>query len=66
MKNITKKDLQRMKELMGNKTPINENKNNSSVELIKKSPNGKYYGIVRETKKYYINCIPSKVWDLKV
>jgi hypothetical protein len=54
MKNITKKDLQRMKELMGNKTPINENKNTSSVELIKKSPNGNYYGIVRETKKYYI------------
>lgn len=39
---------------MGNKKPITENKIHSSVELIKKSPNGKYYGVVRETKKYYI------------
>ena len=29
MKNITKKDLQRMKELMGNKKPINENTSTS-------------------------------------
>jgi len=54
MKNITNKDLQRMISLMGNKKPITENKIHSSLELIKKSPNGKYYGIVRETKKYYI------------
>ena len=54
MKNITNKDLQRMISLMGNKKPITENKIHSSIELIKKSPNGKYYGIVRETKKYYI------------
>ena len=54
MKNITNKDLQRMISLMGNKKPITENKIHSSLELIKKSPNGKYYGVVRETKKYYI------------
>ena len=51
MKNITNKDLQRMISLMGNKKPITENKIHSSLELIKKSPNGKYYGVVRETKK---------------
>ena len=54
MKNITNKDLQRMKELMGNKKPINENTSTSAVELVKKSPNGKVYGIVRENRKYFI------------
>ena len=54
MKNITNKDLQRMKELMGNKKPINESVSTSAVELVKKSPNGKVYGIVRENRKYFI------------
>ena len=54
MGNITNKNLQRMKELMGGIKPITESVNPSSIELTKKSPNGKYYSIVRETKKYYI------------
>lgn len=54
MSNLTNKDLQRMRDLMGNKTPINENVSNSAVTLVKKSPNGKSYGIVRENTKYFI------------
>ena len=54
MGNLTNKDLQRMRNLMGNKKPINENKLVSAVELIKKSANGKIYGVVRENKKYFI------------
>ena len=54
MRNLTNKDLQRMRELMGNRKPINESKSLSTVELIKKSPNGKYYGVIRENKKYFI------------
>ena len=54
MENITNKQLQRMIQLMGNKKPINENVSLSSVELIKKSPKGGFYGIVKENKKYYI------------
>jgi len=53
MTNITNKNLLRMKELMG-KTPINESITTSAVELVKKSPNGKSYGIVRENRKYFI------------
>jgi len=51
---MTNKDLKRMIELMGIKKPINENISNSAIELQKKSPNGKFYGIVRENKKYFI------------
>ena len=54
MKNITNKELQRMKNLMGIKKPINESNTLSSTELIKESSNGKFYGIVRENKKYFI------------
>ena len=54
MKNITNKELQRMKSLMGIKKPINESNILSSTELIKEAPNGKFYGIVRENKKYFI------------
>jgi len=54
MGNLTNKDLQRMRELMGNRKPINESKLVSAVELIKKSPDGKFYGVVRENKKYFI------------
>ena len=51
---MTNKDLKRMIQLMGIKKPINESTSNSAVELEKKSPNGKIYGIVRENKKYFI------------
>lgn len=44
---------ERMKELMGI-TPINENKKSSVIELTKKGPDGKIYGIVRENHEYYI------------
>lgn len=44
---------ERMKELMGIQ-PINENKKNSAIELTKKGPDGKIYGIVRENHEYYI------------
>ena len=54
MNKLTNKNLQRMKELMGNKTPITENISNSSISLVKKSPNGKSYGVVRENTKYFI------------
>jgi len=53
MSNLTNKHLQRMRELMGNKKPINESVSNSA-SLVKKSPNGKSYGIVRENTKYFI------------
>ena len=53
MSNLTNKNLQRMRELMG-KTPVNESISNSAVELVKKSPDGKAYGIVRENRKYFI------------
>jgi hypothetical protein len=54
MKNITNKELQRMKNLMGIKKPINESNILSSTELIKEASNGKFYGIIRENKKYFI------------
>jgi len=54
MRNITNKELQRMKDLMGIRKPINESNVLSSTELIKEAPNGKFYGIVRENKKYFI------------
>ena len=54
MSKLTNKNLQRMIELMGNKKPINEGKLTNSVELVKHSPNGKSYGIVKENKKYFI------------
>jgi uncharacterized protein YfkK (UPF0435 family) len=51
---MTNKSLKRMIDLMGIKKPINEQTSNSTVELRKKSPNGKIYGIVRENRKYFI------------
>jgi len=51
---MTNKDLKRMIDLMGIRKPINEQTSNSAVELQKKSPNGKVYGIVRENRKYFI------------
>lgn len=44
---------ERMKQLMGIQ-PINENKKSSVIELTKKGPDGKIYGIVRENHEYYI------------
>jgi hypothetical protein len=49
--------LDRMRELMG--TPINESRTNSVVELTKKGPDGKIYGIVRENHEYYIKTVKS-------
>ena len=43
----------RMIELMG-VTPIRENITHSAVELTKKGPDGKIYGIVRENHEWYI------------
>jgi hypothetical protein len=54
MGNITNKQLERMKMLMGGVKPVNESVNLSSIALTKKAPNDKYYSIVRETNKYFI------------
>ena len=48
-----KEITERMINLMGI-TPINENRKTSVVELTKKGPDGKVYGIVRENHEYYI------------
>jgi hypothetical protein len=45
--------VNRMRSLMG-MAPVNENTNRSVVELTKKGPDGKVYGIVRENHKYFI------------
>lgn len=45
--------INRMRSLMG-MAPINENTKTSVVELTKKGPDGKVYGIVRENHKYFI------------
>lgn len=45
--------VNRMRSLMG-MSPINENTNRSVVELTKKGPDGKVYGIVRENQTYFI------------
>ena len=44
---------ERMIELMG-VTPIKENFSRSAVELTKKGPDGKVYGIIRENHEWYI------------
>ena len=49
-----KDKLNRMKELMGGTSSINENVNRYVVELTKMGPDGKVYGIVRENQEYYI------------
>jgi hypothetical protein len=54
MGNITNKQLERMKALMGGVKPVNEGVNLSSITLTKKAPNDKYYGIVKEINKYFI------------
>lgn len=43
----------RMMELMG-QTPIKENVDRSAVELTKRGPDGKVYGIIRENHEWYI------------
>jgi hypothetical protein len=45
--------IKRMRGLMG-MAPINEDTKTSVVELTKKGPDGKIYGIVRENHKYFI------------
>jgi hypothetical protein len=45
--------INRMRSLMG-MTPVNENTSRSVIELTKKGPDGKVYGIVRENHKYFI------------
>ena len=45
--------VNRMRSLMG-MTPITESNKRSVVELTKKGPDGKVYGIVRENHKYFI------------
>ena len=46
--------ISRMKELMGNTNPINENTVNYVIELTKKGPDGNTYAIVRENHEYFI------------
>ena len=46
--------LNRMLDLMGKMTTLNESKSFSELELIKKGPNGIVYGIVRENHDYFI------------
>lgn len=48
-----KEILDRMKELMSI-TPIKEGVDRSTVELTKRGPDGKSYGIVKENSEYYI------------
>lgn len=56
---------ERMKELMGI-TTINESKKNSAIELTKKGPDGKIYGIVRENHEYYIKVSTKQNGNLVV
>jgi len=51
--------IDRMIELMG-KSPINENKTHSVLELTKLGPDGKIYGIVRENHQYFIKTAINK------
>lgn len=46
--------LNRMLDLMGKMTTLNESTSLSELELIKKGPNGVVYGIVRENHDYFI------------
>lgn len=56
---------ERMKELMGI-TTINESIKNSAIELTKKGPDGKIYGIVRENHEYYIKVSNKQSGNLVV
>jgi hypothetical protein len=51
--------VNRMRSLMG-MAPIHENVKRSVVELIKKGPDGRIYGIVRENHEYYIKIANNK------
>jgi hypothetical protein len=46
--------LNRMLDLMGKMSTLNESKSFSELELIKRGPNGIVYGIVRENHNYFI------------
>jgi hypothetical protein len=60
MKNYNPKSLKgqdklnRIKDLMGRMSTLNESTSHSELELIKKGPNGIVYGIVRENHDYFI------------
>jgi hypothetical protein len=49
-----KEVFNRTLELMNKLTPINESVINSSLEFVKKGPNGLVYTIIRENHKYFI------------
>jgi hypothetical protein len=46
--------LNRITDLMGRMSTLNESKSFSELELIKKGPNGVVYGIIRENHDYFI------------
>lgn len=53
--------MNRIRELMSKINPtINESKSNSVLEISKKGPDGKVYGIVRENHKYYLKVAENK------
>ena len=53
-------EVNRMRKLMG-MSPITESVNNRSVvELTKKGPDGRIYGVVRENHEYYIKIANNK------
>lgn len=56
---------ERMKELMG-VTTLNEGMKNSAIELTKKGPDGKIYGIIRENHEYYIKISTKQAANLVV
>jgi len=56
---------ERMKELMG-VTTLNEDMKNSAIELTKKGPDGKIYGIIRENHEYYIKISTKQAANLVV
>lgn len=52
--------LNRMLDLMGKMTTLNESKSFSELELIKRGPNGIVYGIIRENHDYFIKTANKK------
>ena len=52
--------LNRMLDLMGKMTTLNESKSFSELELIKRGPNGIVYGIIRENHDYFIKTSNKK------
>ena len=52
--------LNRMLDLMGKMSTLNESKSFSELELIKRGPNGIIYGIIRENHDYFIKTSNKK------